>query len=358
MIFQPWKRIVMAVTLLVFTVPTTGSADLLPNNRHVFINVANDAGVKYNMDGAAYGGPNNTYYMKADSGGLNALHITTDPSVASGQVTTQSTGSPSTSGTIYLTDTGGRGFTDNIILMISVKGPVGDNFKVDITSSGYTWVPYPAANPPSAASTPTEPVYSYFPSALNNQSFTNADLIYGPHVFKPGPGTLGVWSLPLYYNQNTSDSNTAEYLMFIDLGLGTLYGIVPGVAGGKFTGLTDYGAVKVDYSFSNLYTSASFNMYGWCSASNQGEGISWSNATSGSGTSGLTINYTGPYGTYSIADALKALHVTVGLETATPEETAHLDVAPLVDGAPHASGIVNILDVLMVLRRVVGLPTW
>lgn len=355
--FQSWRRIVLANALLIFSVVSTSSADLLPNNRHIFINVANDAGVKYNMDGAAYGGPNNTYYIKADAGGTNALHVTTDPTTAFGQVTSQNTDSSSPSGTLYLTDTGGRGFTDNIILMISVKGPVGDNFNVNITSSGYTWVPYPPANPPSAASSPSDPVYSYLPSALN-KSFTSTDLIYGPHVFKPGPGTLGVWSLPLYLNQNTSDPNTAEYLMFIDLGLGTLYGIVPGVAGGKFSGLTDYGAVKVDFSFSNFYTNASFNLYGWCSASNQGEGISWTNATSGSGTSGFTINYTGPYGTYTIEDALKALHVTVGLETATAQETTHLDVAPLVNGVPHASGIINIQDVLMILRRVVGLPTW
>ncbi len=52
------------------------------NNRHIFVNVANDAGVKYDLDGAKYGGPSNTYYIKADGGGLNELHITNDMSDA------------------------------------------------------------------------------------------------------------------------------------------------------------------------------------------------------------------------------------------------------------------------------------
>jgi PKD repeat protein len=41
--------------------------------------------------------------------------------------------------------------------------------------------------------------------------------------------------------------------------------------------LENSGAVKVEYSFTHLNTRASFNGYGWCSAANQDEGISWTN---------------------------------------------------------------------------------
>ncbi|WP_321506270.1 PKD domain-containing protein [uncultured Methanoregula sp.] len=248
---------------------------LLPGNRHIFVNVANDAGVKYNIDGSAFSGPNNTYYIKADGGGLNELHLTNDPSVAAGQVTA----STAKSGAFYFSNTGGRGFDNDIILMVSVKGPIPDDFAVRIKSSGYNWT---AATPGSYnPSAPTD--YYYVPGAID-ETFTKADFIYGPHVYKPGPGTLGSWSLPLYYGQDTADSSTAEYLMFVDLKAGNLYPT-------KFTGatLTDGGDVKVEYSFTNLTSMAAFNGYGWCTASNQGQGITWTHPTSGSTASGYTV---------------------------------------------------------------------
>jgi hypothetical protein len=48
----------------------------------------------------------------------------------------------------------------------------------------------------------------------------------------------------------------------------------------------------VEYSFTNLDTSASFNVYAWCHDSNQGQGINWTQQTGDTGNSGYTINYT------------------------------------------------------------------
>ena len=280
------SALVLASMLGIACFQSAYGAELLPNNRHIFISAANDGGIKYNFDYLAYGTSSNTgqYYIRADGGGLNSMHITTDPAIPLGQVTSLDTASSSPSGTFYITDTGGRGFTDNIILLLSVKGPINDNFSVTITSNGYTWTPNPVAN-----AAPTG--ISYVTNALN-ESFTSTDFIYGPHVAKPGPGGDGItpnWSLPLYYGQNISDPDTAEYLMFIDLRAGTLISSTPHV-----TNPIDNGSIRVDYSFNNLYANASFNLYGWMLNSNQGEGINWANATSGTGASGYTINYTGP----------------------------------------------------------------
>ena len=70
--------------------------------------------------------------------------------------------------------------------------------------------------------------------------------------------------------------------MFIDLYRGTL----------KNSALIDGGACKIEYWFTDLNTTASFNANGWTAASNQGEGINWVQATSGTGSSGVSVNYT------------------------------------------------------------------
>jgi PGF-pre-PGF domain-containing protein len=254
---------------------TTSSATVAPmsQNRHIFINVANDAGVKYNLDGAVYGAwNNNTYYIKADGGGLNELHITADASADRGQVTT----SGNQSGVFYLSNTGGRGFDDTIVLLLAVNGTIPDDFAVHIKTSGYTWTPNPIKNQP-----PTS--YDYVESAVN-EIFTKEDFIYGPQNWKPGPGAIGPVGLPLYESQDVSDANNTFNLMFIDLNAGNLKFT-------KFVGLSDdgQGAVKVEYSFENLETFAAFNGYGWCLAANQGQGISWTNLPTGSGASGYSV---------------------------------------------------------------------
>jgi len=245
----------------------------LPSNRHIFINVSNYEGAKYNNDSVYYAGPNGTYYILAEGGGLNQLHITNSTNNAYGQVNVINATSTSSSGVFYITTTGGRGYNDDIILLLSVKGPISDDFSITIISSGYNWTLTGAA--------PTTDTINYVNGAVN-ETFTKSDFQYGPHVYKPGPGTLGVWSLPLYYGQNTSDPSTAEYLMFIDLYLGNIR-----------TAAIDNGAVKVEYTFNNLNTKASFNSYAWTVGGKDGEGISWTNKVISGDTqsSGYTVNY-------------------------------------------------------------------
>jgi len=255
------------------------SPTVLPAPRHIFFKVANEAGVRFNWDGPMYGGPDNTYYIKADAGGLNALRITNDVDVALGQVTNTN----NQSGVFWITDTGGRGYANNIILLVSVRGPIPDDFALHIRSSGHNWTPAP----PGAYS-PALPTDHVHVDGAMDETFTREDFIYGPQTWKPGPGDPYVPSLPLYYEQNISDQSNAAYLMFIDLYAGTL-------GQSKFESpLIDNGAVKVEYNFTNLTTMAAFNGYGWCSASNQGQGISWTNQVFGLGACGYSVVYVPP----------------------------------------------------------------
>jgi PKD repeat protein len=261
----------LLILLVILSIPAV-TAEPLPDIRHIFIGVANDDGVKYNLDGPVYGGPDNTYYIKADGGGLNELHITNDVAQASGQVSTAT----NQSGTFYVTNTGGRGFDDDIVLLLAVNGTIPDDFRVHIKTSGYNWTTSSVVN-----QVPTD--YAYVEGAVD-ETFTKADFIYGPQTWKPGPGTLGVPSLPLYCGQDISDTTNTFQLMFIDLKVGNMYP-------SKFSGVTleDNGASKVEFSFTNLTSFATFNGYGWCLAANQGQGISWTNRMDDPGASGFLV---------------------------------------------------------------------
>ncbi len=292
-----FNRIVFAALIVLLPVivivvgPAIASTPITSSN-HIWINVANDAGVKFDMDSIYYGGlptGNNTYYIKADGGGLNELHVTNANDTASerGQVTV----SNAQSGVFYISNTGGRGFDNDIILLVSVKGPIPDDFAVRIRSSGYNWTPAPAG---VYTPQPSTVDYYYVPVALN-ETFITTDFIYGPQTTRPGPSGFQ----PLYYGQNIADPSTQEYLMFVDLNAGNVYPskFYDSVSGTYFnathTGLPapiDNGNVKVEYSFTNLTTHASFNGFGWCTAANQNEGINWANQGTGISASGYSVN--------------------------------------------------------------------
>ncbi|MBI5484436.1 MAG: hypothetical protein HY888_08245, partial [Deltaproteobacteria bacterium] len=60
---------------------------------------------------------------------------------------------------------------------------------------------------------------------------------------------------------------------------------------------------------------------------------------------------TGP----ALSDALKALNFALGLEIPTAADILNGDVAPLVNGVPHPDGKIDLGDVIVILRKVVGL---
>jgi PKD repeat protein len=252
--------------------PVTG---VIPASSNVNLLVANSAGARFDD----YGNDTYNFFNTAQSSsqGLNALHITTDPvTTESGQVTT----SGSQSGTFYLTDTGGRGWDDDGVLMLAVNGAIPDDFKVNIHASGYTWTPV------LTGSYPTFGGVTLSPDALN-ETFTKADFIYGPQIWRPSPGTATTY--PIYNAQDMANTTDTFSLMFIDLNAGILGGGTRGQASFSGQTLANNGAIRVDYSFENLTTFAAFDAYAYTVSSNQGQGIRWTNRLSDTGASGFAV---------------------------------------------------------------------
>lgn len=248
-----------------------------------------------------------TKFFKFEGGGLNALHISTDPeNEPFGQVTT----TEEQSGVFYLTNTGGRGFTDDMILMVAVNGTIPDDFALHIRASGYRWPPTTVLNMPPAADEVEYVEGSY------EGTITKDDIVYSPQTWKPA-GNNQPGAYPIYYGQDVSDGSNPFHLVFIDLNAGTLGG------NSRLNDLRDNGAVKVEYEFENLPTYAAFNSYGWCNQSNQGLGISWTNRVSGPGSSGFSVVGTAPSGTGDVSpdggsDGTADTSGLLGKETAAP----------------------------------------
>jgi len=62
--------------------------------------------------------------------------------------------------------------------------------------------------------------------------------------------------------------------------------------------------------------------------------------------------------TVTLTDAFMALQFASGLIQPTPDEAIHGDVAPLVNGIPAPSGKIDTGDVMLILRKSVGLLNW
>jgi len=266
-------RYIVSGALLLLLLPDIPESEAapLPANRDIYIQMSNDAGALYGT------GPNDSYFLDAPGGGLNQLHITNDSSASgtSGQVTARNIASSSASGTFWVSTTGGRGYNDDIVLAISVQGPVADNFSLTIKSSGYQWTPSNAGV--------VNPVYK---AAAVNETFTKSDFLYGPETAKPGPGNGFV--LPFYSSQNINDPSTASYLMFVDLDVGN----------DNDRSSIDSGDAKVEFDVSGIYnTTVAFNAYAWAFNANVANAsINWTNNVStdpsAPGQSGLSIRTT------------------------------------------------------------------
>jgi hypothetical protein len=59
-----------------------------------------------------------------------------------------------------------------------------------------------------------------------------------------------------------------------------------------------------------------------------------------------------------MTDALKALRIAAGLDIPTPADLAHGDVAPLVNGLRQPDGKIDLADVVAILKKAAGLPSW
>lgn len=239
---------------------TTLNTTPLSNNSNIYVNVSNTEGVSFNDSG------NDTYYIQSLSspnGGFNAVHIADNASTSLNYG--GSTNSTNQSGTFYATDTGGRGYQDDVVLLLAVNGNIPNNFAVTITVYGYNWTPSGVLNAP-----PSLGAISSYGMTLN-ETFTKSDFLYGLQDWKPTGGNA---NYPIFVGENMSDPNNMFYLMFIDTHAGLLGLNYPG-GNSQFI---NNGAVQIDYSFQNLQSLAVFNIYAWNANTTQGQGMLWTNS--------------------------------------------------------------------------------
>jgi hypothetical protein len=266
---KKWWIAICGILLFVATGVLPVAASVLPDYHNIFIQPAN--GARFNDYS------NNTYFFKLGGSGLNALHITNDPKNAtSGQVTTTTT----TSGSFWITDTGGRGYSDDAVLLIAVNGSVTPTLRVYITSRGYTWTPT------GSGDAPAEGTITYNTAAVNNAEFNSSHvLLYsGSQVKQTWKPSTSV-TYPIYSGEDTSLTLLNNFrLIPVDLKVGVLG---TGLNASYYQNLTDWGAVRVDYTIANLQSNSNvaFNAYAYTNQSNQGRGISWTNKVNAAGQS-------------------------------------------------------------------------
>lgn len=63
-------------------------------------------------------------------------------------------------------------------------------------------------------------------------------------------------------------------------------------------------------------------------------------------------------GTVTIQDALLALKIYLGQIKPTANYLAHGDIGPLLQGKAHPNGAIDMVDVILILRKALGMPSW
>ena len=205
----------------------TPAGGVIPAVDDVHLKVANDAGVRFNDFG------DGSFRIRWSGGGQNAQHISNGSGSEYGEVTETT----DLSGTFYATNTGGRGYFDNVFLCVAVNGTIPADFRLHIRADGYQWTPLPICR-----DVPTPENRTYVNPTVD-EWFTKDDLIYGPQTWRPAAGT----TYPIYPGQDVSDESNQFRIMFVDLKTGVLHGY----------------PIRVNYTIENLQTMAAFNVYGY-----------------------------------------------------------------------------------------------
>jgi len=255
----------VAVLLFVALAVMPVAASVWPSNNNTYVPIANQPPrFPYQNATGYYFNLTNT----SPNAGQNAIHITNDNSSFAGGIYS----SQPTSGTFYVSDTGGRGGQDDILLLVAVNSTdFSDirNFAINITSSGYTWTPTTSGSPPGQASV------TYNPVVLNATPFTSHDYLKssGSYVFQ-------IWKFaptanyPIFNGQDLTTDGPFK-LILIDLKVGTI-----GNRTAYYPNLNKFGMAEVDYNITSSPSTRAiiaFNAYAYNNQTVQGVGINWLN---------------------------------------------------------------------------------
>ncbi len=224
-----------------------------PSNNNTQITPANGMrdGFNYFNDGAYH------FEMLNGTQGMNAIHITDSTSNFPGGIFD----SQPTSGTFYVSSTGGHTGEDDVLLLIAVDSPDPedlDDFSIDLNVSGYRWSPLPGAVAPTFTNITAYDATYYVGSTISD-TFTHED-----YLNLSGSDVTQSWKFapsenyPVYGGQDMTEDQDFR-LILVDLKAGAI--------SNRFSNsqdLTDKGMVNITYSItSNPSQEAkiSFNAY-------------------------------------------------------------------------------------------------
>ncbi len=238
----------------------------------------NDTYIPVNDMRTGYGFPTSgtNYYFNLTNvtAGQKALHISDSYTIPKGQVTTTT----DTAGYFYVTDTGGREYQDDIILLVAVNSTVSTDmsgFSINITSSGYQWDV--SADGPSKKQSPPKEVLEWKDPGISRvytdiYFLENSSLeedIYQKWKFAPTA------NYPIFSGQDMSDNTQLFNLLLVDLNVGVIRNYT-------YNSTLNYtGMAKVNYSITSSLSGdgiVAFNAYAYNNWTNEGpQMINWIN---------------------------------------------------------------------------------
>jgi hypothetical protein len=277
--------VLLFVATAVVPVAATDYVVPYPQNNKTFVPVANPD-VRFDTSGY----DNHHYYVNltntATDAGAKAIHIASTNSLFAGDITTKTNAN---SYSFYVSDTGGRGCQDDIILLVAVnKTSEDDPFSIHITAKGYNWTPTDDGYLP-----PWEEFEDRDQTTTVSATFTSGDFMQNSTQ-----SVLQKWKFaptanyPIY---NGQDMATSKYfnVIAIDLNAGVIGNqskVTGTMAPSYYANLTDFGMVNVTYTLEGITTGdiVAFNVYAYNNQTVQGQGINWFNKVLSSGTSGAS----------------------------------------------------------------------
>lgn len=287
-----WWIASAAVLLFVAAAVMPVAASVWPDNHDTIVPIANQPPrFQYQSSTGYY------FNLSTATGGMNAIHITNcnaSTCFAGGVYT-----SNELDDTFYVSDTGGRGGQDDILLLVAVNSTEPDDlsgFEITINASGYRWTPTSTGYIP--AWDPNFPTnnYAYWSGSFDSDDFLDisGDDVIQNWKFAPTA------DYPLFNDQAVNDGNVSK-MMLIDLNLGTVGNqsqVGKVFSKTYYENLTDFGMVNITYhitgpsggfvSEDNPYVA--FNAYAYTNwTTKEAQGVNWLNRVYKEGDDNLII---------------------------------------------------------------------
>lgn len=285
--FRSRKGSIVFLAVLVFGAVCImpAAAIELPGYNMLSIPVLND---QHHVNGQYYF----TIGNNLTNGGMNAVHISNSYSNPSGQLNRLT----EYNGTFFITDTGGKGYEDEAILLIAVESSEANQFSIHIKSEGYHTIDHAA----SMAPTFSEITANGYLSPAHEADYTSSQFLKDywstnstqiVQKWKPASPPFENTNGYLWNDQTPNDGEFK--LMFIDLNT-----TIVGSNSPYDDQLINNGCPKITYNISPGYTGkVVFIPYGWVNYTTGGgsyfdDQVGWTSRANGTYASDWLVTLT------------------------------------------------------------------